>query len=301
MSAPGKLVRSSRWKTGPSKGQRPLGSECCVVTGDMWSTPSRWQRRTGEGWCWAVGRSPAPPFARRWRRTGSRISGGENHEAPAAAAYGNRVQHSSQGGSFRRRARTHRRHERSVPRLRDHARLSRARARPPPNARRSANARPRSSGGRKKPSPISTECCTRATTTAAASAIHRQGPVGDAAKGRRADGPAPFRIISAHSFAAASPATICGEQSCTDWPPRECYHPAWRKLKMTNARGRKRALGDLILHSFWRPLPRVGHCPRTKRETSSLRKAIPQGQSHCGVQAGERGRRRAPECGRILW
>jgi hypothetical protein len=23
MSAPGKLVRSSRWKTGPSKGQRP--------------------------------------------------------------------------------------------------------------------------------------------------------------------------------------------------------------------------------------------------------------------------------------
>jgi hypothetical protein len=34
MSAPGKLVRSNRWKTGPSKGQRPLGSECCVVTGD---------------------------------------------------------------------------------------------------------------------------------------------------------------------------------------------------------------------------------------------------------------------------
>ena len=34
MSAPGKLVRSSRWTTGPSKGQRPLGSECCVVTGD---------------------------------------------------------------------------------------------------------------------------------------------------------------------------------------------------------------------------------------------------------------------------
>ena len=34
MSAPGTLVRSSRWKTGPSKGQRPLGSECCVVTGD---------------------------------------------------------------------------------------------------------------------------------------------------------------------------------------------------------------------------------------------------------------------------
>jgi hypothetical protein len=34
MSAPGKLVRSSRWKSGPSKGQRPLGSEYCVVTGD---------------------------------------------------------------------------------------------------------------------------------------------------------------------------------------------------------------------------------------------------------------------------
>jgi hypothetical protein len=34
MSAPGKLVRSSRWKTGPSKGQRPLGSECCVAAGD---------------------------------------------------------------------------------------------------------------------------------------------------------------------------------------------------------------------------------------------------------------------------
>jgi hypothetical protein len=31
VSAPGKLVRSSRWKTGPSKGQRPLGSECCVT------------------------------------------------------------------------------------------------------------------------------------------------------------------------------------------------------------------------------------------------------------------------------
>ena len=29
-----KLVRSSRWKSGPSKGQRPLGSECCVTPGD---------------------------------------------------------------------------------------------------------------------------------------------------------------------------------------------------------------------------------------------------------------------------
>jgi hypothetical protein len=27
-------VRSSRWKSGPSKGQRPLGSECCVAAGD---------------------------------------------------------------------------------------------------------------------------------------------------------------------------------------------------------------------------------------------------------------------------
>jgi hypothetical protein len=34
MSAPGKLVRSSRWKSGASKGQRPLGSECCVTAGD---------------------------------------------------------------------------------------------------------------------------------------------------------------------------------------------------------------------------------------------------------------------------
>ena len=34
MSAPGKLVRSSRWKSGPSKGQRPLGSECCVILSD---------------------------------------------------------------------------------------------------------------------------------------------------------------------------------------------------------------------------------------------------------------------------
>jgi hypothetical protein len=35
MSAPGELVRSSRWKSGPSKGQRPLGSECCVANGDV--------------------------------------------------------------------------------------------------------------------------------------------------------------------------------------------------------------------------------------------------------------------------
>src|SRR5512137_3070652 len=34
MSAPGQLVRSSRWKSGPSRGQRPLGSECCVAIGD---------------------------------------------------------------------------------------------------------------------------------------------------------------------------------------------------------------------------------------------------------------------------
>src|SRR5262249_45531251 len=29
-----KLVRSSRWKSGPSKEERPLGSEGCVATGD---------------------------------------------------------------------------------------------------------------------------------------------------------------------------------------------------------------------------------------------------------------------------
>jgi hypothetical protein len=34
MSAPGKLVRSSRWESGPGKGQRPLGSECCVIPGN---------------------------------------------------------------------------------------------------------------------------------------------------------------------------------------------------------------------------------------------------------------------------
>jgi hypothetical protein len=34
MSAPGKLVRSSRWRSSPSKGQRPLGNECCVTAGD---------------------------------------------------------------------------------------------------------------------------------------------------------------------------------------------------------------------------------------------------------------------------
>ena len=32
MSAPGKLVRSSRCKSGPSNGQHPLGSEGCVTT-----------------------------------------------------------------------------------------------------------------------------------------------------------------------------------------------------------------------------------------------------------------------------
>jgi hypothetical protein len=34
VSAPGKLVRSSRWKSGSSKEQRPLDSECCVAAGD---------------------------------------------------------------------------------------------------------------------------------------------------------------------------------------------------------------------------------------------------------------------------
>ena len=37
LRAPGKLVRSSRWKSGPSKGQRPLGSECCVAAGGAWA------------------------------------------------------------------------------------------------------------------------------------------------------------------------------------------------------------------------------------------------------------------------
>src|SRR5207302_10065533 len=35
MIAPGKLARSSRWKTGPSKGYRPPGSECCVAPGEV--------------------------------------------------------------------------------------------------------------------------------------------------------------------------------------------------------------------------------------------------------------------------
>src|SRR5215831_13112512 len=51
MSAPGKLVRSSRWKTGPSKGQRPLGSECCVTPGDS-------GREAYTAIAWGVGLSP---------------------------------------------------------------------------------------------------------------------------------------------------------------------------------------------------------------------------------------------------
>src|SRR5262245_27309676 len=51
MSAPGKLVRSSRWKTGPSKGQRPLGSECCVTSGDS-------GREAYTAIAWGVGLSP---------------------------------------------------------------------------------------------------------------------------------------------------------------------------------------------------------------------------------------------------
>jgi len=50
MSAPGKLVRSSRWKTGPGKGQRPLGSECCV-------TPSDSGREAYTAIAWGVGLS----------------------------------------------------------------------------------------------------------------------------------------------------------------------------------------------------------------------------------------------------
>jgi len=51
MSAPGKLVRSSRWKPGPSKGQRPLGSECCVTPGDS-------GREAYTAIAWGVGLSP---------------------------------------------------------------------------------------------------------------------------------------------------------------------------------------------------------------------------------------------------
>jgi hypothetical protein len=51
VSAPGKLVRSSRWKTGPSKGQRPLGSECCVTPGDS-------GREAYTAIAWGVGLSP---------------------------------------------------------------------------------------------------------------------------------------------------------------------------------------------------------------------------------------------------
>jgi hypothetical protein len=47
MSAPGKLVRSSRWKTGPSKGQR----ECCVTPGDS-------GREAYTAIAWGVGLSP---------------------------------------------------------------------------------------------------------------------------------------------------------------------------------------------------------------------------------------------------
>jgi hypothetical protein len=61
MSAPGKLVRSSRWKSGPSKGQRPLGSECCVATGDS-------GREAYTAIAWGVGLS----------REGSDIAGAES-------------------------------------------------------------------------------------------------------------------------------------------------------------------------------------------------------------------------------
>src|SRR5262245_48558658 len=51
MSAPGKLVPSSRLKLGPSKGQRPLGSECCVTSGDS-------GREAYTAIAWGVGLSP---------------------------------------------------------------------------------------------------------------------------------------------------------------------------------------------------------------------------------------------------
>lgn len=58
MSAPGKLVRSSQWKSGPSKGRRPLGSECCVTPGDSgceaytaiaWSVGLRLEDHSSQG------------------------------------------------------------------------------------------------------------------------------------------------------------------------------------------------------------------------------------------------------------
>ena len=51
MSTPGKLARSSRWKTGPSKGYRPPGSECCVAPGDS-------GREAYTAIAWGVGLSP---------------------------------------------------------------------------------------------------------------------------------------------------------------------------------------------------------------------------------------------------
>ena len=62
ISAPGKLVRSSRWKTGPSKGQRPLGSECCVTTGD-----GGCEAYTAIAWGRARGSAPGESVSQRKR------------------------------------------------------------------------------------------------------------------------------------------------------------------------------------------------------------------------------------------
>jgi hypothetical protein len=80
MSAPGKLVRSSRWKTGPSKGQRPLGSECCVTPGDSGHESEREVQNetspptistSGSRCCRAAGRGA--------RRLGASLSDADSH------------------------------------------------------------------------------------------------------------------------------------------------------------------------------------------------------------------------------
>jgi hypothetical protein len=65
MSAPGKLVRSSRWKSGPSKGQRPLGIECCVAMATVVAKRTQRLAAAGKVWSWC-----------KWIRTGLRPSTG---------------------------------------------------------------------------------------------------------------------------------------------------------------------------------------------------------------------------------
>ena len=209
MSAPGKLVRSSRWKTGPVRGSARL------VASVAWSLATCGQRPAG-GSAERVKAGVGPSVDhqhRRFRGAGAEPVQGflavktmKLPQPPLTAIEFNTALREARFSGVR--ARTHRRHERSVPRLRDHARLSRARARPPPNARRSASARPRSSGGPKKPSPSFYGVSHARNHDRRRICYSPLGPAGDAAKGRRADGPAPLRIISAHSFAAASPAPL---------------------------------------------------------------------------------------------